>query len=281
MRGLALFAAVYAALVCVFFWIVKDDWRATEVVTDPVNQNTILPEMDGETSIRQTFRVQPDVLNRIQLAVSPLPERDTDGAVGIVLQKESGEEICRWDVSMGDIAEGGQLILTLEEPLRGAQGQTAVLTAEGAGSMAFWYGNTRSAGKFDVEAELSGTLTLNGTELNGELVMIQTGQHLMFVMNYFWYAAAAILLICCGVAVWAHGRRRSGRLCVLNRAVDLARRYEYLLRVLVIRDFRVKYKDSILGVLWSFLNPLLMTFVYWFVFSTIFQSSMIILWSMS
>ena len=35
-------------------------------------------------------------------------------------------------------------------------------------------------------------------------------------------------------------------------------RYRYLLWNLVSRDFKLKYRRSVLGVLWSVLNPLLM-----------------------
>ncbi len=49
-------------------------------------------------------------------------------------------------------------------------------------------------------------------------------------------------------------------------------RYRYLLYNLVSRDFKLKYRRSVLGVLWSILNPLMMCFVYWAVFSTIFAS---------
>lgn len=48
-------------------------------------------------------------------------------------------------------------------------------------------------------------------------------------------------------------------------------RYRYLLWNLVDRDFKLKYRRSVLGVLWSILNPLLMCLVYWVVFSTIFK----------
>ena len=44
-------------------------------------------------------------------------------------------------------------------------------------------------------------------------------------------------------------------------------RYRYLLWNLVSRDFKLKYRRSVLGVLWSVLNPLLMCLVYWAVFS--------------
>ena len=42
---------------------------------------------------------------------------------------------------------------------------------------------------------------------------------------------------------------------------------------LVSRDFKLKYRRSVLGVLWSVLNPLLMMCVMVFVFSSIFRFS--------
>ena len=43
-------------------------------------------------------------------------------------------------------------------------------------------------------------------------------------------------------------------------------RFRDLLRNLVVRDLRVRYKNSVLGVLWSWLNPLFMMVVYTVVF---------------
>ena len=45
--------------------------------------------------------------------------------------------------------------------------------------------------------------------------------------------------------------------------------YRYLLWNLVSRDFKLKYRRSVLGVVWSVLNPLLMCLVYWAVFSSL------------
>lgn len=50
------------------------------------------------------------------------------------------------------------------------------------------------------------------------------------------------------------------------RAVWVNRR---ILRILVIRDLKVRYSDSVLGFGWTLLDPLLMTLVYWFVFGVI------------
>ena len=50
------------------------------------------------------------------------------------------------------------------------------------------------------------------------------------------------------------------------------KKYNFLIKQLVSRDFKTKYTRSVLGVMWSFLNPLLMMVVQYFVFSTIFKS---------
>lgn len=50
-----------------------------------------------------------------------------------------------------------------------------------------------------------------------------------------------------------------------------ARRYAHSLWLLSARDLRVRYATSWLGYLWSILDPLLMSVIYWFVFTQIFQ----------
>ncbi|MBL3689449.1 ABC transporter permease [Leucobacter chromiireducens] len=39
------------------------------------------------------------------------------------------------------------------------------------------------------------------------------------------------------------------------------------------RDLKVRYSTSLLGYLWSILDPLLMSLIYWFVFTQVFQRS--------
>ena len=48
-------------------------------------------------------------------------------------------------------------------------------------------------------------------------------------------------------------------------------RYQWLLQELIIRDLKIKYRRSILGYLWSILNPLMLMGVLTVVFSTMFR----------
>jgi ABC-type polysaccharide/polyol phosphate export permease len=58
---------------------------------------------------------------------------------------------------------------------------------------------------------------------------------------------------------------------VLAHLVELLR-FKDLIRNLVVRDLKVRYKNSVLGILWSWLNPLFMMAVYTVVF-TVMQPS--------
>lgn len=49
------------------------------------------------------------------------------------------------------------------------------------------------------------------------------------------------------------------------------KKYSFLIQQLVMRDFKIKYKRSVLGVLWSLLYPLLMMSVMSIVFSQVFR----------
>ncbi len=53
---------------------------------------------------------------------------------------------------------------------------------------------------------------------------------------------------------------------MIRRIAELVR-YRELIKNLVVRDLKVRYKNSLLGVLWSLLNPLLMTLVFTIVFT--------------
>ena len=54
---------------------------------------------------------------------------------------------------------------------------------------------------------------------------------------------------------------------------ELGRRYTFLLKELVRRDFRGRYAGSLLGILWSFAQPLWLLLLYSFAFGTVMKMS--------
>ena len=49
------------------------------------------------------------------------------------------------------------------------------------------------------------------------------------------------------------------------------KKYKFLMSQLILRDFKIKYKRSVLGVVWSLLYPILMMAVMALVFSNMFR----------
>ena len=60
---------------------------------------------------------------------------------------------------------------------------------------------------------------------------------------------------------------------VINNLKYVYKKYSFLLQQLVSRDFKVKYKRSVLGIVWSLLYPILMMAVMAIVFSNVFKFS--------
>ncbi len=87
---------------------------------------------------------------------------------------------------------------------------------------------------------------------------------------YLWISlgVGVLLALLCLFTVW-QGQKNNMVFSV--RLIENFRRYGFLIRQLVRRDFKTKYRRSVLGVLWSFLNPLLMMAVQFVVFSSIFR----------
>ena len=60
----------------------------------------------------------------------------------------------------------------------------------------------------------------------------------------------------------------------LKNTLYNVKKYSFLMKQLIIRDFKVKYKRSVLGILWSILYPVLMMAVMAVVFSQMFKFRM-------
>jgi len=100
-----------------------------------------------------------------------------------------------------------------------------------------------------------------------ERIVGQRGDDLwLFVPQILFLAVTAAIVFALLLVVIFKNSYVKSQLTTLNK-------YKYYLGLLVKSDFRKKYRKSILGVLWSFLNPLLTMIVLVFVFSMLFAQS--------
>lgn len=92
-------------------------------------------------------------------------------------------------------------------------------------------------------------------------------------MLYYGIFAVVLVLFCVWESLFTARCAAAGRQNHLLCLQADVRRYGFLIEQLVRRNFNTKYRQSILGVLWSFLNPLLTMLVQYLVFSTLFRSA--------
>lgn len=270
-KSFFLFVLVYAILSLLFFWIVKDDWRSTTVSTDAVNRDTVSPELTEESEIRQEFTIASDRLMSLTLYVNKHPGASEDSNLKVRIV--SGErDVFSCEIPYSSIGVDGIINIPVNSNTELAKESDATLILQADGKLSLWFGSSRTAGKFQVNVETSG-LQMNGEPVDGELVLSQRGVLDLPYMDYYWPVACVLFLLLAGTILYCHFCQIHNRENLINKGIFLIQQYWYLLKTLVVRDFKIRYKASTLGVLWSFLNPLLMTFVYMFVFSTLFRNS--------
>ena len=259
---------IYLAVAGVFFLIVQDDWRMTTERTDPVNRDALLEELVPGNEVEQTFTARTDQIRQIEIGANVIGGT-TDPKVHATVA--DGDEVLFSETI--PVRDDGTIVINLDkEPVERKGKRLTLLLKDGPG-ICPWYGMTRTAGKITVANQTEEQLNVRGEAVPGEIVMEIVGTRIMPYTRYYWPTVIAVGVIILLVIYFSYRNRTKGKRSIINETADLIRQYRYLMKMLVYRDFKVKYKASLLGVLWSFLNPLLMTLVYLLVFSTIFQSS--------
>ena len=170
------------------------------------------------------------------------------------------------------------------EPISDARDQLFVLrltapTATTGNAVGFLHGNRIESGRGSVDANVSEEMALyhNGSIVTSgsapcALSMDIRGLEYHWFGNYYWFFFVVIGILFALYLAWL---LRCYRREMRTKATDLVlslHRYSFLIRQLVLRDFKTKYKRSVLGILWSFLNPLLTMSIQYVVFSTLFRS---------
>ena len=116
------------------------------------------------------------------------------------------------------------------------------------------------------------TLPALGMSGGNQLCIRLSGTRPSCAMLYYGIFAAVLVLFCAWESLFTARCAAAGRQNHLLRLQADVRRYGFLIEQLVRRNFNTKYRQSILGVLWSFLNPLLTMLVQYLVFSTLFSA---------
>ena len=271
LRRLALVLVIgYIAAVILFYFLAGEQLHLRQS-----RDNLELPAADSGTVelvsgsvVEQRFTTEIQRLEQIDIQWGTYYRPNAGTVLAELIDLRSGTVLLSRRFDAAGIQEGGLTTLTAEAPIEGLYQVPLLLrlTADSQpGAAASPLMNTQGQ-------EEGWELSLNGAPTSGTLCFALSGTDYIWTGLHYWqFAAAGLALVLLFIAViWL--RVRSGKRSYVVNAAIAVRKYRFLIRQLVARDFRTKYKRSILGMFWSFLNPLLMMLVQYFVFSTIFKS---------
>ena len=282
--------AAYLLLGAGFYFIAGDSLHATSNTTETVTAKASLGEFTAGEKIRQSFVCEFDELTSISFLVGT-NARENNDLILVELLDENGQAVMEpLKMATAKLKDNAPYTLVLPTPITEAREQrfTLQLTSRyGApkNAICFYYGNSVDTGRFDFSAQISeedalyvfeGDKFIPFKDTDGnicQLCLSLNGTNNHWFGEYYWFlyaGAGLLLLLFLGYQVLC---LRRGKHTLTLAVANSIRKYSFLIRQLVSRDFKSKYKRSVLGMLWSFLNPLLTMSIQYVVFSTIFQST--------
>lgn len=276
-RLMAIWAACYWILAVTIYLVAGQQFHYTAVTSDALSATTVGELVDGLT-ITQRLIAPAESLTGFDLMAATYGRSNT-GTLHAVFTNDAGEVVAAKDIDIATLPESKYFTIPLDSVAQVQAGDPLTLTLTTTGckpgnAITIYCGDAIVAGRFDIVQSISEAdrYTINGVPGAGKLcVKVNCIRTLTFYRDYWLIiggAFAALALLC---LYWWRGAK-DGRNNPLVAVCMLFTRYGFLIRQLVSRDFKTKYKRSALGMAWSFLNPLLTMSVQYVVFSTLFQS---------
>lgn len=259
---------VLLAIQCIFFAVAKHQIQYKQY-NQVVEQNSgNVGSIINESTIQQTFIYSGDYISKILIKVGTY-QRQNKGFLNIKLvEVQTGKEIYTKSQDISKLEDNSDMVLNVNSSLSNKNGQYRLeITDSGLkedNAITLYYNNSSIH---------HGSLYVNGVDIKNELEMSIYGDNRRKLGNAYWLIVLvfdiAVVLVC----EYQRTKEIKGRKGFLHSFLEIINTYKFMGKQLISRDFKTKYKRSVLGMLWSLLNPLLTMAVQYVVFSTIFRSN--------
>lgn len=275
LRQLAVVLLVgYLAAVVLFYFLAGEQLHLREsrgnIDILPAESGTV--ELTAGSVVEQRFTTKVQRLEQVSVQWGTYYRQNAGTVLVELWDLPNNRPLLGKTFDAATVTDGGLTTLTAEEPIEGLYQLPLALRITSLDSQPGSSLSPLMNNGVPEKAEGERELLLNGTPAPGTLCFAVRGTDYIWTGLHYWeFAAVGLgLLVLLLVLIWY--RCKNGKRSYIINAVIAVQKYRFLIRQLVGRDFKTKYKRSVLGIFWSFLNPLLMMLVQYFVFSTIFRS---------
>lgn len=279
LRASIIVLIAYALLMGLYAAIAGDALTQKSTQTQMLSSAGDIGALQDGTLIEQPFVAEMDAIQRIVIRAMPRLAQATAPTGTLQASLWRGDALIAEAQTSLDLPEGADTIaLDLTAPLTRGEQLLLTLTPHGLDadaapvSLAYGTGVALARGAVDATIPPEEALRVDGQPIDGQLCFSVEGTQRLFLgENFGWFALGGGVLLAGFLALQLRAQAK-GRVTLAMRVVSGLGRYGFLIQQLVMRDFKQKYKRSVLGMFWSFLNPLLTMSVQYVIFSTIFRS---------
>ena len=269
--------AICAALILLFYWasgerLYYEQWSSK--VPDAQEQIAVLH--DG-SKVSFDIDEKCDRLESVSIYIGTIDDKST-GSVIVDISAPGKGPIARVNAPLAKLSEYSYYTFNLRKPYNaaGVEKFRILVTTDGVTekqNLSLWSNNSFTTGKYTLSDMNDTAYYLDGKKASGKVCAYISGRNYYLIGRIFWPSAIALFILFVVFVFNFSSRFLAGKEAWDIGLYITCMRYKFLMRQLVGRDFKKKYKRSILGFGWTILNPLLTMMVQYVVFSTIFKTS--------
>ena len=227
-------------------------------------------ELVSGATVEQTFTTEIQRIEQISVQWGTYGHQNAGTAVVEVYNLNNHSLLMSKKVDVAKITERSVTVLSADQPIEGLCNVPLMIRITSPDSV--------TGGAVSPMMSLEGVkdgyrLSLNGKPVNGTLCFSATGEDYIWIGLHYWQFVLAFGFLLLLYLLSFLSKVKKGKRSLLLNVMVAVKKYRFLIHQLVSRDFKTKYKRSVVGVLWSFLNPLLTMIIQYIVFSTIFKAN--------
>ena len=276
-KGCIVALIAYVVIAVLFYLIGGQQLRYRVIQKEMLNPSAVIGEITSDQVIEQPLSMEGDLLTELSLMAGTY-QRTNTGVLRLEVLSTEGEVLATRDVDVSTLEDNAVFTVPFS-PGVSIPGNRFVLRisapeASAGNAIALYTGNTISASRYEVAAPIGeqDKMKLNGVAQEYMLCVDMTSCEVLAFGQYYWQIVSVVFVVLALVCVILYRKNERGQSSQILNIFIAMDRYHYLIKQLVGRDFKTKYKRSVLGIFWSFLNPLLTMLVQYIVFSTLFKS---------
>lgn len=243
-------------------------YRDAETPSLDVNGDIVSEELSKDFDVNYVFKPNIDIIDSLTFKFATWGH---DGAtINISIIDKNSNVIFKTSYLCSEIPDSQALVVNIpDNQLQNMYNEELNIhiysdAAASGESAAVWI---NSLNKQD-----GSQLYYNGKRTDGGLSLKCTGRNIVWLGNVYWQLSGITFGVLFLVLAYIALRVFKGKKNIIVSTLDALNKYMFLIKQLVSRDFKTKYKKSVLGVLWSFINPLLAMTIQYLVFSHIFKN---------